>query len=336
MDAEKAHYFVMKRLNTLTSFSPFYNAIRKYHEVDAKPVNFVGINFPNRIGMAAGFDKNAQYLHALSSLGFGHIETGTVTPLPQPGNEKPRLFRLPQDEALINRMGFNNQGADLANARILKFKEKNTKLIIGGNIGKNKDTPNENAADDYLKCFKTLYDAVDYFTVNVSSPNTANLRMLQEKESLLQILNTLQHQKKEYTDKGKASKPILLKIAPDLTFSQVDEIIEVVLESKIDGLIATNTTIDRSNLKSSQKTIKNIGNGGLSGKPLTQKSTEILAYIHKNSNGKIPMIASGGIMSGEDAKIKMDAGASLVQIYSGFIYKGTGLVKEINKSISSL
>jgi dihydroorotate dehydrogenase len=285
-----------------------------------------GLSFKNPVGLAAGFDKNAEYIEDLASFGFGFIEIGTVTPLPQPGNPKPRMFRLPADEGLINRMGFNNQGVDVVADRLSRV-ERNG-LIIGGNIGKNKTTPNEKAVDDYVICFDRLFDVVDYFVVNVSSPNTPGLRELQEKEPLLHILNTLQ---KRNTKDG-LSKPILLKIAPDLSEAQLDDIVEIVLESKIAGLIATNTTLNRDGLASA-KTLTGEA-GGLSGKPLSQRATEVIAYLNKKSKNAFPIIGVGGIHSAKDALEKLEAGASLVQIYTGFIYEGPGLVKAINKGIS--
>lgn len=301
------------------------------------------LNFSNRIGLGAGFDKNAKYLRELEALGFGFVEIGTVTPLPQTGNPKPRLFRLPKDKALINRMGFNNDGVKVIAKRLKEWKEKKSKsrltpdkyrdhdsrLIIGGNIGKNKATPNEDAWKDYEICFKELYPYVDYFVVNVSSPNTPGLRELQEKESLRKILTHLQlinyslHQ-------AQGEKPVLLKIAPDLTYEQLDNIIELAIEIKLDGIVATNTTISRetgANLTGRKRQ----ESGGLSGKPLQKKSTGIVEYIHNKTNGQIPIIASGGVFSFEDAKEKFAAGALLVQVWTGFIYEGPGIVKKINK-----
>jgi dihydroorotate dehydrogenase len=250
-----------------------------------------------------------------------------VTPLPQGGNEKPRLFRLVKDQAIINRMGFNNVGAEKMRENILRSKRGLVK--IGVNIGKNKITPNENALDDYLKCFEALYDVADYFVVNVSSPNTPDLRALQEKEPLKKILNELQAAN---SSKPKR-KPILLKIAPDLNNDQLNDIVEIIFETKLDGIVATNTTIGRENLLTSKDEVKTIGAGGLSGKPLTNRSTEIIKYLHERSQGKIPIVAVGGIMKAEDAIEKLNAGAVLVQLYTGFIYDGPGLVKEINKKL---
>jgi dihydroorotate dehydrogenase len=285
----------------------------------------MGLKFKNPLGLAAGFDKNASMIEELSEFGFGFIEIGTVTPLPQPGNEKPRMFRLPQDNALINRMGFNNQGVDVVAARLKNVDRKG--LIIGGNIGKNKLTPNEDAVSDYIKCFDRLFDVVDYFVVNVSSPNTPGLRELQEKEPLKHILNTLQQR----NNKNDITRPILLKIAPDLTNSQLDDIIEIVQETKIAGVIATNTTISRDDLLSPENLKKE--SGGLSGKPLTIRSTEVIRYLSEHSNKSFVIIGVGGIHSPQDAIEKIKAGASLIQIYTGFIYEGPGLVKRILKGL---
>jgi dihydroorotate dehydrogenase len=287
----------------------------------------LGLKFKNPVGLAAGFDKNGEFIEEFANFGFGFIEVGTVTPLPQPGNDKPRMFRLPKDQGLINRMGFNNKGVDVL-ARKLKTVKRDG-LIIGGNIGKNKNTPNENAVDDYVKCFDALFDVVDYFVVNVSSPNTPGLRELQEKEPLMHILNTLQKRNL----KNDISRPILLKIAPDLTNSQLDDIVEIVQETKIAGLIATNTTISRANLQTTDLVVNEAG--GLSGKPVRSKSTEVIKYLHQKSKGSFPIIGVGGIHSAKDAQEKLDAGASLVQIYTGFIYEGPGLVKNILKGIKS-
>jgi len=290
-----------------------------------------GIRFPNPVGLAAGFDKDARHLDALSTLGFGFIEVGTVTPMPQPGNEKPRSFRLPKDEALINRMGFNNQGVDVVAHRLAHWRKVNSHpLIVGGNIGKNKSTPNEKAADDYVICFQKLFDVVDYFVVNVSSPNTPGLRELQEKEPLKELLHRLQSLNLPHEN----PKPILLKIAPDLTNSQLDDIIEIILETKLAGVVATNTSISRNNLKTSQQEIDRIGAGGLSGKPIAQRSTEIIRYLKSKSQNQFAIIGSGGIHSPNDAKEKLEAGADLIQVYTGMIYEGPGLMKRILKSMA--
>jgi len=281
-----------------------------------------GLRFKNPVGLAAGFDKDAKYIDELACLGFGFVEIGTVTPLPQPGNDLPRLFRLPADKALINRMGFNNEGA-VAAARRLQQRRSN--IIIGGNIGKNKVTPNEEAVNDYEKCFHALYSYVDYFVVNVSSPNTPNLRALQEKEPLKQLLHHLQVLNMQQVK----AKPILLKIAPDLTNEQLDDIIEIIQDTKLAGIVATNTTIDRSGLQTPEADVTSIGAGGLSGLPVKQRATDVIRYIHKNSNGQIPIIAVGGIFTAADAQEKLDAGASLVQVYTGFIYEGPTIAKKI-------
>lgn len=285
-----------------------------------------GLHFPNPVGLAAGFDKDAKYTDALACLGFGFVEIGTVTPRPQPGNPEPRLFRLPADKALINRMGFNNDGAKEAAERLRQRKEP---LIIGGNIGKNKDTPNEDAIRDYEKGFRELYDVVDYFVVNVSSPNTPGLRALQDKEPLTRILNRLREINREL---GK-NRPILLKIAPDLSHEQLDDIIQIVSDTQIQGIVATNTTIDRSHLHTAAAAVEAIGAGGLSGLPLRERATEVIRYIHEKSKGTIPIIAVGGIFTAEDAREKLDAGASLVQLYTGFIYEGPKIVKKICKGL---
>ncbi|MCF6243168.1 MAG: quinone-dependent dihydroorotate dehydrogenase [Bacteroidales bacterium] len=285
-----------------------------------------GIEFPNPVGLAAGLDKDAEAFDLLGDMGFGFVEIGTLTPKAQPGNPQPRIFRLPKDKALINRMGFNNKGVDAA---IKNLKKRKSKIIIGGNIGKNKITANENAISDYETAFKSLLPYVDYFVVNVSSPNTPNLRDLQEKEPLTKLLKHLQN----INNKKNTPKPILLKIAPDLSFEQLDDIIEIVKETKIAGLIATNTTIERKNISYPKDYIEKIGDGGLSGAPLKNRSTEILRYIIKKSENAFPVISVGGIMSAEDALERLEAGAALVQVYTGFIYEGPGLVKKINQAI---
>ena len=284
-----------------------------------------GLKFPNPVGLAAGFDKDAKLYKELANLGFGFIEIGTVTPKPQVGNETPRLFRLKKDSAIINRMGFNNGGVEAAVERLKNNPTRKEHVLIGGNIGKNKDTPNEEAVNDYLICFDALFDYVDYFVVNVSSPNTPNLRELQEKKPLTDLLQTLQ----DRNNSKEKRKPILLKIAPDLTDEQLMDIIEIVSVTKIDGVIATNTTISRDGLSSENK--KEMG--GLSGKPLTKRATEVIRFLSEKSNKAFPIIGVGGIHSAEDALEKLDAGASLIQLYTGFVYEGPGLIKEINKAI---
>ena len=285
-----------------------------------------GLKFENPVGLAAGFDKDAKLFDELGAFGFGFVEIGTVTPLPQQGNPKPRLFRLKQDHGLINRMGFNNSGIEAVTSKLRRNK---TKLIIGGNIGKNKLTPNEDAVSDYEICFEKLFPYVDYFAVNVSSPNTPGLRDLQEKAPLTALLNRLQ----ELNSAKDKRKPILLKIAPDLTNAQLDDIVTIVADTKIDGVIATNTTIDRNGLKTDKNKLKAIGDGGLSGKPVKSRSTEVIKYLADTSNKAFPIIGVGGIHSTEDALEKLDAGATLVQLYTGFIYEGPALIKRINKAI---
>ncbi|MCY7311933.1 MAG: quinone-dependent dihydroorotate dehydrogenase [Chitinophagaceae bacterium] len=328
---EWVHYFSMNCLKLLCNIG-FKSVLTKiYRQKGNAQYSIFNIQFSNKVGLGAGFDKNARYLRELECLGFGFVETGTVTPLPQAGNDKPRLFRLPKDKALINRMGFNNEGVDVIAIRLKEWKEKksNSKLIIGGNIGKNKVTPNEDAWKDYEICFTALHPYVDYFVVNVSSPNTPGLRELQEKESLrkilthLQTINTVQPQ----------PKPLLLKIAPDLTQEQIDDVIDLALEIKLDGLVATNTTISRSGLTTHDSLLTTIGAGGLSGLPLKHRSTEVVKYICQKTGGRIPVIASGGIFTAADAKEKIEAGASLVQVWTGFIYEGPAIVKRICKSL---
>lgn len=293
------------------------------------------LTFPNPVGLGAGFDKNAQYLRELECLGFGFVEIGTVTPKAQPGNDKPRLFRLPKDNALINRMGFNNDGAAAIAERLRQWKirqaanNSTSKLIIGGNIGKNKITANEDAWKDYAICFEALFDYVDYFVVNVSSPNTPGLRALQEKDSLRKILSHLQ----ELNAKKTQPKPLLLKIAPDLSDEQVEDVVALALEIELDGIVATNTTINREGLQTPASVIAAIGAGGLSGRPVQQRSTAIVQQISRQAGAAIPVIASGGIFSGKDAARKLNAGATLVQVWTGFIYVGPGIVKKICKEL---
>ena len=329
-DPENVHYFVVKRLKWFNDYFPLGKTIiRGSYDVNIKGLEreVFGIKFKNPVGLAAGFDKNGEYVEALSNLGFGFIEVGTVTPLPQPGNDKPRMFRLQDDNAIINRMGFNNKGVDVMAERLRLLKDKDPSIVVGGNIGKNKNTPNEDATSDYIKCFDRLFDVVDYFVVNVSSPNTPGLRALQEKAPLMELLNTLQQRNLKHD----ISRPILLKIAPDLTNEQLDDIVEIVQETGIAGVIATNTTIDRDGLYSEETLKTQIG--GLSGKPLTQRSTEVIRYLAQKSNKSFPIIGVGGIHSPQDAKDKIEAGASLVQLYTGFIYEGPGLIKKICKEL---
>ena len=288
--------------------------------------DFFGKKLHNPVGLAAGFDKNASYLNELETCGFGFIEIGTVTPEPQEGNAKPRLFRLKKDQAIVNRMGFNNLGTQKIVANLKAYKGN---LIIGGNIGKNKVTPNEDAVLDYVKGFEGLYDHVDYFVVNVSSPNTPNLRALQDKEPLTKILQAVKNENL----KKPIQKPLFLKIAPDLTTEQLDEIIEIVQSVKFEGIIATNTSISRSNLATDQKKVSSMGAGGLSGKPIKDMSTDVIRYVAEKSNKSFKIIGVGGIHSEMDAIQKLEAGADYVQIYTGFIYEGPGLVKRINNEI---
>lgn len=321
---EDAHYWTMDKLKLAYKIPFIQNTLRNKFSSKRTDLSQTiwGINFKNPVGLAAGFDKDAKFINELDMLGFGFIEIGTLTPKPQDGNPKPRLFRVVEDNGIINRMGFNNEGVDAA---VVRLKSINKNIIVGGNIGKNKVTPNEQADDDYVYCFNALYEVVDYFTVNVSSPNTPNLRALQDKEPLEKLLSTLMTLNKS---KGKP-KPILLKIAPDLTESQLDDIIEIVQNTGIDGVVATNTTIDRAHLKTSPQVIEEIGAGGLSGLPVKNKSTAVVKYLHTHSQGAFPIIAAGGIHSAADAQEKIDAGACLVQIYTGFIYEGPYLIKNI-------
>ena len=326
---EKAHHLTITLARIGFGIPIVGWLLKKYYTVEDKSLErkLFGLTFKNPVGLAAGFDKDGKYFRLMSNLGFGFIELGTVTPKPQIGNPQPRLFRLKADEAIINRMGFNNEGVGALVERLKKGKPKN--LIVGGNIGKNKVTPNENASDDYIYAFEQLFPYVDYFVVNVSSPNTPNLRDLQEKEPLTKLLSLLQ----DLNQQKDKPKPILLKIAPDLTDTQLDDIIDIVADTKIDGVIATNTTISRSGLKESDASIKAIGNGGLSGQPLTSRATEVIRYLSQKSNGKLTIIGVGGIASAKDAQEKLDAGAALVQIYSGLIYEGPALIRRINKAL---
>lgn len=350
---EGVHYFSMNALKLACKVGFIKRLISKKNTPGSQHLRheLFGLHFKNPVGLAAGFDKNALYLNELEALGFGYVEIGTVTPKPQAGNDQPRLFRLPKDKALINRMGFNNDGVKVVAKRLKEWKEKNTsetgshesadaklpapgsRLIIGGNIGKNKATPNEDAWKDYEICFRELFNCVDYFVVNVSSPNTPGLRELQEKDALRKILSHLQTINQTLAGAIREPKPLLLKIAPDLTREQIDDVIDLALEIKLDGLVATNTTINRSGLQTPDAELETIGAGGLSGKPLTQKSTEIVQYITQKTNGKVPVIASGGIFTAADAKEKLQAGASLVQVWTGFIYEGPGIVQNICQNL---
>lgn len=328
VDPEKIHDLVFRMLK-LNGGVPGVNAlISKLFDVDDPRLTreLLGLRFKNPVGLAAGFDKDARLVDELAALGFGFIEIGTLTPKPQPGNERPRLFRLPKDQALINRMGFNNEGVSAAAERLERRKSG---VVVGGNIGKNKMTPNEQALSDYATCFETLYPYVDYFVLNVSSPNTPGLRELQDKEPLRKLLAhviSLSRSKAKY-------KPVLLKIAPDLTDAQLDDVVAIMIETGTDGVIATNTTISRDGLTTGRSQVDAIGNGGLSGKPLRQRATEVVRYLRAKTGEDFPIIAAGGIMSASDALEKIDAGANLVQLYTGFIYEGPILIKKINKAI---
>jgi len=327
-DPEKIHHFVFGILRFKGSLPGFKSILRllfDYHHSQLQRTLF-GLTFKNPVGLAAGFDKDAKLIDELACFGFGFIEIGTLTPKPQPGNEKPRLFRLPDDQALINRMGFNNEGVLAA---VERLKKRKSDVIVGGNIGKNKSTPNEKALDDYSYCVEALYPFVDYFVVNVSSPNTPGLRELQEKEPLRKLLVSV---KAQVTAKLKP-KPVLLKIAPDLTVEQLDDVIEILKETGIDGVIATNTTISREGLSTSSEEVKRIGTGGLSGKPLIGRSNEIIKYLRRELGPTYPIIGVGGIMSVDDARAKLKAGADLIQIYTGFVYEGPGFVKKILKCL---
>lgn len=324
---EKIHHFTFGFVKFFHAIPGVAAATRAQHVVKNKQLEkeVFGLKFPNPVGLAAGFDKDAKLFNELGNYGFGFIEIGTLTPKAQSGNPLPRLFRLPADGGLINRMGFNNNGVNDAAARL---KNRNKNLIIGGNIGKNKATPNQNAVDDYLICLRELHAVVDYFVVNVSSPNTPNLRDLQEKEPLKKLLHSVQNENKKLGE-----KPLLLKIAPDLTEGQLDDIVEIAEETNLAGLIATNTTISRANLKTTQTEIKSIGAGGLSGKPVREKSTEVIRFLRKKLGPDFPIIGVGGIFTAADAQEKLDAGATLVQVYTGFIYEGPSIVKKICKGL---
>lgn len=337
---EDVHYFSMDLLRAGCTIPPIQSLIESSFCYQGKNLqkNVFGLDFPNPVGLGAGFDKNALYLNELAALGFGFLEIGTVTPKGQPGNEPPRLFRLPADKALINRMGFNNDGVEMVKRRLaawnestIKSQKSKNRLLVGGNIGKNKLTPNEDAWKDYRICFDSLFEEVAYFVVNVSSPNTPGLRELQEKDSLKKILSVLQDQ----NHSKPKPKPLLLKIAPDLTHEQLDDIVSLSFEIKLDGLVATNTTISREALSDKSKVkSQKIGAGGLSGMPVRERATEVVNYLSEQTHHAIPIIASGGIFTGMDAKEKLDAGASLVQVWTGFIYEGPSIVKNICRYLS--
>lgn len=329
-DPEKVHYFASAILQ-FTCKVPGFNSLLKIlfdRKDDRLQRSFLGLKFRNPVGLAAGFDKNGTSVDGLASLGFGFIEIGTVTPKPQPGNEKPRLFRLPKDKAIINRMGFNNHGAAAA-ARVLG--QRRSSVIVGGNIGRNKSTSNEDALSDYMQCFEHLYPVVDYFVVNVSSPNTPGLRELQEKEPLRRLLGEI----KRLSLAKPQPKPVLLKIAPDLTSDQLGDIVDILRQTKIDGIIATNTTISRTGLATPATEIDRIGNGGLSGAPLRERANEIVAWLRKELGSDYLIIGCGGIMTPDDAVERLRAGADLIQVYTGFIYEGPSLVKRINERIAT-
>jgi dihydroorotate dehydrogenase len=332
---EAAHKISMTLLKLICSIGFSRKLFSKILQARSIPTQLLGLTLRNPVGLGAGFDKNAEYLKELDALGFGFVEIGTVTPRPQPGNDKPRVFRLVEDKALINRMGFNNEGVDAVAKRLKKWRrqtangKRQSKMLIGGNIGKNKITPNEEAWKDYEICFRALHPYVDFFIVNVSSPNTPGLRALQEKSSLQKILTHLQTLNREF----EIQKAILLKIAPDLEWEQIDDVIDLAKEIRFDGLVATNTTISREQLQTPNSKLQTIGAGGLSGKPLQKRSTEVLKYIHQKTNGTVPLIASGGIFTGSDAKEKINSGASLVEVWTGFIYEGPFIVKRICREL---
>jgi dihydroorotate dehydrogenase len=328
IDPEKIHHFTFGFLQFICSIPGIKQILSRLYSINSKSLErtLFGITFSNPVGLAAGFDKDAKLIDELACFGFGFIEIGTLTPKAQPGNDKPRLFRLPLDQALINRLGFNNGGVAGA---VERLKKRKSKVIIGGNIGKNKVTPNEKAFEDYEYCFQALHPYVDYFVVNVSSPNTPGLRELQEKEPLMLLMNHVKH----LSNKIRQPKPVLLKIAPDLTNTQLDDVIEVLIATKADGVIATNTTISRDGLNTNSAALTAIGNGGLSGKPLNNRSNEVIAYLRSKLGKNFPIIGVGGIMSPDDAVAKLKAGADLIQIYTGFVYEGPGFVKRINKHL---
>lgn len=328
MAPESAHHFTTRMLRVLYHSPGGASLLHSMYGLEDPKLEkeLFGLKFKNPIGLAAGFDKNAEMVDEMAALGFGFVEIGTLTPLPQDGNPKPRLFRLSDDESLVNRMGFNNKGVEDA---VKRLKNRKSNIIVGGNIGKNKVTPNAQAQDDYEKCFEALYEVVDYFTVNVSSPNTPDLRELQEKEPLKRLLlhlTTLNRQKPK-------AKPILLKIAPDLSTHQLDDIVEICIELKMDGIIANNTTISREGLKTSEAKIRAIGAGGLSGQAIRKRSTEVIRHLHKQLSGQIPIVGVGGIASARDALEKLEAGASLIQLYTGFVYEGPSILKEIKQAL---
>ncbi|MFT5958732.1 MAG: dihydroorotate dehydrogenase [Polaribacter sp.] len=327
-DPEKVHYFIFSLIRFLCKIPFIPTVFRKLYQVNDKKLtrNLFGLHFTNPVGLAAGFDKNAVLYNELANFGFGFIEIGTVTPIGQVGNPKKRLFRLKDDQGIINRMGFNNDGVEAA---IKNLKKNKHKVIIGGNIGKNTETKSEDYTQDYLEVFRELHPFVDYFVLNVSCPNVGSHAKLNDKKYLLELITECQNQNNLFQIK----KPILLKIAPDLNTTQLDEIIALVAETKIDGVIASNTSTTRDNLKVSQERLKEIGNGGVSGQPIKNQSTKVIKYLADTSNKSFPIIGVGGIHSAEDALEKLNAGADLVQIYTGFIYEGPSLIKKINKAL---
>lgn len=329
LSPENAHQLAMFLLKFAGNLFPINILIKKIYKFESPKLhrNIAGLKFENPVGLAAGFDKNAEAFDEMGLLGFGFVEIGTVTPKAQPGNPKPRSFRLKKDEALINRMGFNNYGVDFTVEKLKK--RKNHNLVIGGNIGKNKVTPLDKADDDYLISFESLFPYVDYFVINVSSPNTPNLRKLQEKEPLKKLINKIL----QLNGEKSIAKPVFLKIAPDLTNEQLEDIVDIANNTELVGVIATNTTIERQNLKTDKSILESIGDGGLSGKPLRKRSTDIIKFLRSNLNKEKAIIGVGGISNSEDAIEKLEAGADLVQIYTGFIYEGPKLVKAINKAI---
>lgn len=335
---EKVHYLAMNVLQAICAVPFLQKSLARFFAASCQPVQLFNLRFKNKVGLGAGFDKNAKYLTELGTLGFGFVEIGTVTPEPQAGNDKPRLFRLAEDKALINRMGFNNDGATVIAERLRKWRERNggwklkdasnnllnqSSLLIGGNIGKNKATPNEAAVNDYEICFKALHPYVDFFVVNVSSPNTPGLRALQDKESLRTILTRMQFLNKTFS----VQRPLLLKIAPDLTEEQLMDVAQLANEIALDGLVATNTTIDRKDLKTNKTRIKDIGTGGLSGAPLRNKSTGVIQFLRNHTT--LPIIGSGGIFTAADAAEKLGAGAQLIEVWTGFVYEGPAIAKNI-------
>jgi dihydroorotate dehydrogenase len=325
---EKAHYFSMAMLSFAIGIPGVAWVLKQCFKSgdSCKRVTICGIAFPNVVGLAAGFDKDALWLKELQVLGFGHVEIGTLTPLPQSGNPSPRLFRLPEDSALLNRMGFNNGGV---NDAVSRLKRRPSNLIVGGNIGRNKITSNENAISDYLNCLESLHPYVDYFTVNVSSPNTPGLRELQDRKPLSALLRAVVKLNLTKT----SPRPVFLKIAPDLTDAQLDDVVSIILEEGVDGLIATNTTVSRDSLFTNSASVAALGSGGISGAPARHRSTEVIRYVHEKSGGAFPIIGVGGIDSVDSAQEKLDAGASLVQIYSGMIYEGPTLAKKIANGV---